>query len=934
MAEKKSARGRATRLSKANAGTKQESSGAMLDDASSATAVTTNVGVTRDAATAAEIASTTEVTSLAADGKSASGAEEVAAVTSEALPPASMRTRSRGRPRKVVAVDAANGANTASVTTTKATAATTKTTAAAIKNTATEAADPTPAGLAPSGATLTASPDIDKHLVSPRSPGRRGRPAKKVAVPVAPEALVVTPAAEVVAPAAEGYALDNVAPVMIGAVTTAAVPGEMGVVSTAAIPGVMGTASVGSTQVAQAQVAPYPYGGAQAGQAYAEAKSSLSGIERSGMDRGAAGARVVGHSMAESRVALASPLSSTSTVSTAASTVSTAAASTVSNGSRESSYGWAQPGGYADLAGSGVTAGAGAAGVGAAMAAGMPAPASALVPGAGMLGADAAAEVPAPVVTPAGAPEVDPGDEDFPWLNALNQEQRAAVKQTEGYICLHAGAGTGKTRTLAYRYAFLINELGIAPRSVWCVTFTNKAAAEMKKRVASLCGSVVGNPFVTTFHGFCSMFLREEIQALGWPKTFTICDVNDVKDMIRPLYKECGVDGKKLSLTKAWASIDTLKETLDYLPTLVGANSAELLWRSQNSAEDENKIFWRYLFAQRTTYSLDFDDLILFTLHILKHYPEVRERWQKRFDYILVDEFQDIDRDQYELVEIMAGQNHNLFVVGDPDQTIYSFRGAQVEFFNQFASAHAGLESHQLYLTYNYRSQAQILQAAYHVISHNYDEARRPLVARRQDITLEQMIAVRDPNTPREEVMSAEVAAHLKSKSFLGQEEPHSAPVANLPKNQSRSNSANTSSQGASKATRSRREIKRERQLQHLGLQTQARDTPSPAVPFGAASRASWVDTAPLYQYQSQVESSRAAAALEAVAMLESRSALDQDGRAYPGTNVPGANAPATNAPGASALGASAPGTSAGQADDWAHSLVAAAKHKDRKSVV
>lgn len=351
------------------------------------------------------------------------------------------------------------------------------------------------------------------------------------------------------------------------------------------------------------------------------------------------------------------------------------------------------------------------------------------------------------------------------WLNDLNEEQRAAVEATEGYVCLHAGAGTGKTRTLTYRYAYLISEYGIAPRAVWCVTFTNRAAMEMKRRVQRMCGNSIGNPFVTTFHGFCALFLREEISTIGWPKTFTISDVSDVKDMLRPLYAPCGIDGKKLPLKKAWEFIDSFKENKDYIAPLIGADSTELLRRSEAASEDNLKLFWRYLFTQRTTYSLDFDDLILLTLHILKTNEEVRTRWQQRLEYILVDEFQDIDRDQYELVELLAAHHRNLFIVGDPDQTIYSFRGARVEYFNNFVAAH-DQEAQRLYLTYNYRSSAEILAAAYAVISHNYDEMRRPLLAKRDDISLEHMVPVRDPNRTQEHELSPEILAALNDRAY------------------------------------------------------------------------------------------------------------------------------------------------------------------------
>lgn len=274
-------------------------------------------------------------------------------------------------------------------------------------------------------------------------------------------------------------------------------------------------------------------------------------------------------------------------------------------------------------------------------------------------------------------------------LNALNEEQRLAVENIDGYVRLHAGAGTGKTRTLTYRYAYLVSELGIPAKSVWCCTFTNKAASEMKSRILSLCGDV-GEPFVSTFHSFCVSFLKEEIMVIGWPKNFTIWDVSSVKSALRPIYDECHIDGREFPLKKAWEFIDGFKEQGEYITAFIDADSTKLLTRSDRALDLGGKIFWRYLFAQRTSYALDFDDLILLTLYILKNFPKVRERWQERLEYIMVDEFQDIDRDQYELVEILAGKHHNLFIVGDPDQTIYSWRGARVEYFNDFIVNHGG----------------------------------------------------------------------------------------------------------------------------------------------------------------------------------------------------------------------------------------------------
>lgn len=359
-------------------------------------------------------------------------------------------------------------------------------------------------------------------------------------------------------------------------------------------------------------------------------------------------------------------------------------------------------------------------------------------------------------------------------LDNLNEEQVFAVTNTEGYVRVNAGAGTGKTRTLTYRYAYLINELGISPSAIWAVTFTNKAAFEMKERVRALCGESVGNPLITTFHGFCALFLREEITLLGWPKTFIIEDVSDVKEKLRPWYQELGIDGKKLTLTKAWEYIDGLKETREYVGAFLAPDSEELLKRSKEASDDRARLFWRYLFAQRSTFTLDFDDLILLTLHILQNYPQVLERYQKRFEYILVDEYQDIDLDQNQLVELISAYHKNLFVVGDPDQTIYTFRGARVEYFKEFVQNHP--DCLKVFLTKNYRSQEKILKAAFSVISHNHDEERRPLEAMVDSLKLEEMVVVLDPHAKKDN-LSESVQSEINRKALFSKTQGLNAQV-------------------------------------------------------------------------------------------------------------------------------------------------------------
>ncbi len=311
-------------------------------------------------------------------------------------------------------------------------------------------------------------------------------------------------------------------------------------------------------------------------------------------------------------------------------------------------------------------------------------------------------------------------------LSDLNAEQQAAVTATEGYVRVSAGAGTGKTRTLTYRYAYLLSQLGMSPRSVLCVTFTNKAAQELKSRVFKLCGDIA-NPFVATFHGFCAEFLRSEIKAVGFPQNFTIIDVADSKTLIKRVFRALKVNGREFSLKDAWEYIDGRKYDISYARTLIHRDSSRMLYQAQIAPTLRERVFFHYLYLERQQYLVDFDDLIALTLIILQDFPEVRQRWQERLEYILVDEFQDIDKLQYQLVEILAAHNRNLFIVGDPDQTIYSFRGADVRYFTNFNQVHP--DAKVLHLTHNYRSQPFILDCAYTVISHNEDVGRKKLIA-------------------------------------------------------------------------------------------------------------------------------------------------------------------------------------------------------------
>ncbi|MCR5536353.1 MAG: ATP-dependent helicase [Succinivibrio sp.] len=329
-------------------------------------------------------------------------------------------------------------------------------------------------------------------------------------------------------------------------------------------------------------------------------------------------------------------------------------------------------------------------------------------------------------------------------LAELNEEQRAAVTATEGYVRVLAGPGTGKTKCLTYRYAYLLKALGISPQAILCITFTNKAAGEMKQRLLKLCGQECA-PFVTTFHGFCAEFLRDHADKAGLASNFTILDVADVRDLLKPIYQGLNIDGRTYSLQDGWNYIDARKSLdLSYVRDLLTEDTETLRIKAGEEVNVQQAMFYLYLYQQRVCHALDYDDLIALTLHVLKENAEVRRMWQERLEYILVDEFQDIDKLQYEICEILAELEQNLFIVGDPDQTIYTFRGADVAFFTDFVKVHP--EAKCIYLKRNYRSTAEILNCAYTLISHNRDPGRVPLQAMLPKLKPEELVPLVDVN--------------------------------------------------------------------------------------------------------------------------------------------------------------------------------------------
>jgi len=315
------------------------------------------------------------------------------------------------------------------------------------------------------------------------------------------------------------------------------------------------------------------------------------------------------------------------------------------------------------------------------------------------------------------------------YLKELNPEQLEAATATEGYIRVVAGAGSGKTKTLTSRYMYLVEMLGISTANILCVTFTNKAAAEMKKRIRrQLPDQDLGR--ITTFHGFCVGLLKEDCHVVRYPTNFIVLDEEDKESILRTVFEDLKITARDMTIKEAVAHIGWRKGGRGYVKTLIG-DPEKLRSLSDDATTLKDKVMYRYFYEQRKCYGLDFDDLVYFTLYILEQDPATRKKWQQRLEYIMVDEFQDIDKDQYALADILSGYHKNLFVVGDPDQTIYTWRGADVKFILEFDSRHDNVKT--IYLNTNYRSVPQILAASNTLIDKNRDRLKKQLTSVRKD---------------------------------------------------------------------------------------------------------------------------------------------------------------------------------------------------------
>lgn len=316
-------------------------------------------------------------------------------------------------------------------------------------------------------------------------------------------------------------------------------------------------------------------------------------------------------------------------------------------------------------------------------------------------------------------------------MQELNKEQLKAVKTTEGYVEVISGAGTGKTRIITNRYVYLVNEMGISNGNILCVTFTNNAAEEMKNRINKMIKDKdIG--YICTFHSLAVKGLREDIHCIGIVPNFVIMDTEDQNLLLKRIYKKLGISNKIyhykdmkefIAKTKERQELITNSNSkIDYINFLGGTKNENVL----PDESIENKFFNEYLKEQRKNSMLDFNDLINIFLYILIKYEDKRNKWQQRFQYIMCDEFNDIDRKQYLILKILSQYHKNLLIVGDPDQSIYGWRGSDVNYILGFSKEFKNAQN--IIVNTNYRSIPNILQVANSLIKHNKNRIEKDLI--------------------------------------------------------------------------------------------------------------------------------------------------------------------------------------------------------------
>lgn len=308
------------------------------------------------------------------------------------------------------------------------------------------------------------------------------------------------------------------------------------------------------------------------------------------------------------------------------------------------------------------------------------------------------------------------------YLDRLNDKQLEAVRHTEGYLRVIAGAGSGKTKLLVSRYAYLVKEYGINSSNILCVTFTNKAAGEMKRRIRDIIGSCYDTSLICTYHGFCVRVLREDIEKIFYPKQFRIIDTAEQKAILGEIYQKFELKLDHAAFEKIIKLIGIKKADRRYVSKMCSRDSGQIL---DGLTTLDDKIIEEYLQRQKQLYAMDFDDLMYFTLDIFSRCPEVLEKWQNKLNYIQVDEFQDSSVTEMELIDKLSAKHKNLMIVGDPDQNIYEWRGSDVKLLVDFDFHHTPTET--IFLNQNYRSTSKILQCANTLIEKNKYRLKKDL---------------------------------------------------------------------------------------------------------------------------------------------------------------------------------------------------------------
>lgn len=308
--------------------------------------------------------------------------------------------------------------------------------------------------------------------------------------------------------------------------------------------------------------------------------------------------------------------------------------------------------------------------------------------------------------------------------DVLNDKQAEAAMYLNSHLRIIAGAGSGKTRVLTYRISYLIEEIGIDPSSILAITFTNKAANEMKKRVENILGVNALGTLICTIHSLCVRILRSNIRVLGYPSHFIIMDEEDQKSLLKNIYKDLNIDAKVISYKSCLNFISS------YKMARISPKKSKDLVGTYPSDIKKAEVYSCYEKYKEEHYMLDFDDLLLKTLEIFENYPEILERWQDKFSNIHVDEFQDVGEVDYELIRLLSLKS-TLCVVGDPDQTIYSFRGSDVNYILDFDKDYKNTKT--IILDQNYRSTKNILSISNNLIRKNKNRLEKDLFSELED---------------------------------------------------------------------------------------------------------------------------------------------------------------------------------------------------------